>query len=64
MYAFVDIYDMVTRKHYEEFNKEANDCSVVAVNTVIQEIIADITMFATVEEKLVNNERNTQRRDR
>lgn len=64
MYAFVDIYDMVTRKHYEEFSEEAHDCSDVdAVNEVIQEIIADITMFATVEEKLVNNERNTQKKE-
>ena len=64
MYAFVDIYDMVTRKHYEEFSEEAHDCSDVdAVNEVIQEIISNIAMFADIETKLVNNERNTQKKE-
>ena len=63
MYAIVDIYDMVTRKHYEEFNEEGNDCSDDAVNAVIQEIISNIAMFAEVEDKLVNNERNTQKKE-
>ena len=63
MYAFVDIYDMVTRKHYEEFSEEARDCSIANVNGVIQEIIANIAMFAVVEEKLVNNERNSQKKE-
>jgi len=63
MYAFVDIYDMVMRRHYEEFNEEGNDCSDDAVNAVIQEIISNIAMFAEVEDKLVNNERNTQKKE-
>ena len=63
MYAFVDIYDMVMRRHYEEFNEEGNDCSDEAVNAVIQEIISNIAMFAEVEDKLVNNERNTQKKE-
>ena len=61
MYAFVDIYDMVTRKHYEEFNELT--CTIANVNSDIQEIITNISIFARVEENLVNNERNTQKKE-